>query len=180
MTPDPRPRVVCFLDGANLYRHLRSTFGRGAVGLPELCRALTQGRRLVEWRYYAAALPSGTTPAHRTNHEAQQRLFAFIQRQPRAVLCLGRFQLDDQGVIREKGVDVRLAVDLVRLAAEDRYDVALLFSGDSDLVPAVETVRDLYGKRVELALPRVRAYHLLQITDAYLEITAELYDRVKR
>ena len=41
---------------------------------------------------------------------------------------------------REKGVDVLIAVDLVDLAEKDEYDIAILVSGDSDLVPAVKLV----------------------------------------
>ncbi|WP_035921270.1 NYN domain-containing protein [Frankia sp. QA3] len=51
---------------------------------------------------------------------------------------------------REKGIDVALAVDFVRLACEEAYDVGVLFSRDTDLVPALETVRDL-GAHVEVA-----------------------------
>jgi uncharacterized LabA/DUF88 family protein len=51
----------------------------------------------------------------------------------------------------EKGVDVALAVDFVRLAMEGAYDVGILFSSDSDLLPALETVSDLRLARVEVA-----------------------------
>jgi len=51
---------------------------------------------------------------------------------------------------QEKGIDVALAVDFVRLACEDAYDVGVLFSRDTDLVPALESVRDL-GAHVEVA-----------------------------
>ena len=52
---------------------------------------------------------------------------------------------------QEKGVDVALAVDFVRLAAERAYDVGILFSRDSDLLPALETVVDLRLAHVEVA-----------------------------
>lgn len=41
---------------------------------------------------------------------------------------------------QEKGVDVALAVDFVRLAAEGAYDAAILMSTDTDLLPALEAV----------------------------------------
>lgn len=56
---------------------------------------------------------------------------------------------------REKGVDVALAVDLVRLAVKGAYDVAVVMSTDTDLVPAVEAVVEL-GVRVEVAAWRAR------------------------
>ena len=48
----------------------------------------------------------------------------------------------------EKGIDVLLAVDLVRGAYLDEYDTAVVASADTDLLPALrETLRA--GKRVE-------------------------------
>lgn len=41
---------------------------------------------------------------------------------------------------QEKGVDVALAVDLVMMAARHEYDVAIVFSSDTDLLPALEAV----------------------------------------
>jgi hypothetical protein len=41
----------------------------------------------------------------------------------------------------EKGIDVRLALDVVRMARENRYDVALIFSQDQDLSEAADEVR---------------------------------------
>lgn len=38
----------------------------------------------------------------------------------------------------EKGVDILIATDLVRMAWENSYDVAVLVSSDSDLVPCVQ------------------------------------------
>jgi uncharacterized LabA/DUF88 family protein len=52
---------------------------------------------------------------------------------------------------REKGIDVSLAIDLVRLAFERRFDVAVIVSRDSDLEPALEMVHDLKLGHVEAA-----------------------------
>lgn len=43
----------------------------------------------------------------------------------------------------EKGIDVRIAVDLIRFCREGAYDVAVLFSRDKDLAEAVEEVKRL-------------------------------------
>ena len=44
-------------------------------------------------------------------------------------------------VFKEKGVDVRIAVDLVSLACDKQIDTAILCSSDSDLQPAVSEVK---------------------------------------
>lgn len=74
---------------------------------------------------------------------------------------------------REKGIDVSLSVDMARLALESRYEVGILFSRDTDLLPALEMVRDLKAAHVEVAgwegssrlrLPRLW-YHALDQAD---------------
>lgn len=52
-----------------------------------------------------------------------------------------------EGEVYQKGVDVLLAVDMVNLAHNDAYDIAILLSGDTDLVEAVKLVESL-GKTV--------------------------------
>lgn len=52
---------------------------------------------------------------------------------------------------QEKGVDVALAIDYVRLAMLEEYDVGILFSLDTDLLPALETIANLNLARVEVA-----------------------------
>lgn len=51
----------------------------------------------------------------------------------------------------EKGVDVALAIDLVTLGLARAYDAAILFSSDTDLLPAVETVVQRRLGHIELA-----------------------------
>ncbi len=52
---------------------------------------------------------------------------------------------------QEKGIDVALAIDFVRLAIEERYDVGILMSTDTDLKPALEFVHRRGAQRVEVA-----------------------------
>jgi uncharacterized LabA/DUF88 family protein len=47
----------------------------------------------------------------------------------------------------EKGVDTAIATDMIRLAWERAYDVAVLVTSDADLVPAVQFL-DLRGYKV--------------------------------
>ena len=44
-------------------------------------------------------------------------------------------------IFREKGVDVRLAVDLVSLSCDKSIDRAIICSSDSDLQPAIAETR---------------------------------------
>ena len=52
--------------------------------------------------------------------------------------------------LREKGIDVKLATDLIVGAVDDQYDTAILVSSDSDLNPAIDWVRYRYRKKKKI------------------------------
>ncbi|MEA3399426.1 MAG: NYN domain-containing protein [Patescibacteria group bacterium] len=51
--------------------------------------------------------------------------------------------------MREKGIDVKIAIDLLVGAFDDKYDTAIVVSSDSDLVPAIDWIRKRMNKKVE-------------------------------
>lgn len=51
--------------------------------------------------------------------------------------------------MREKGIDVKLATDVIVGAIDDRYDTAIVVSSDADLCPALDWVRKKRGKQIE-------------------------------
>ena len=51
----------------------------------------------------------------------------------------------------EKGIDVAVAVDMIRMGLANEMDVAILFSSDKDLLPAVEMLIDRRICHVETA-----------------------------
>lgn len=58
---------------------------------------------------------------------------------------------DGSFVAREKGIDVALAVGLTEGALDHKFDVAIVFSGDTDLLPALELVFSRQLTRLEIA-----------------------------
>jgi len=60
----------------------------------------------------------------------------------------GRIMYDNNS-IREKGVDVKLSVDLVVGAVDNLYDTAIVISSDTDLIPAIKYVVAVKKKKVE-------------------------------
>lgn len=53
----------------------------------------------------------------------------------------------------EKGVDTAIATDMIRLAWEDAYDIAVLASSDADLVPAVRFLDQKGRKIIQAGFP---------------------------
>lgn len=50
---------------------------------------------------------------------------------------------------REKGIDVKIVTDLFIGAMDDRYDTAVIVSSDTDLVPAIDSIRHRFNKKIE-------------------------------
>ena len=72
-----------------------------------------------------------------------------MNRIPNIEVKLGIWK-EQNGSIVEKGVDVLLATDLVLNAAKNKFDTAIIVSGDGDFFPAIESVQ-AEGIRVEVA-----------------------------
>ena len=47
----------------------------------------------------------------------------------------------------EKGIDVRIAIDVIRLGHHKDYDVALIFSQDQDLSEVAEEIREIAAEQ---------------------------------
>lgn len=61
--------------------------------------------------------------------------------------------------MREKGIDVKLATDLIVGAIDDKYDTAIIVSSDGDLIPAIDWVRKRQRKSAEYIGFSIRGHH---------------------
>jgi len=62
---------------------------------------------------------------------------------------------------KEKGIDVWIAIDMIRLAVlEDKCDACVLISGDADFVPALELIEKNNKKILSAFLPLGYSYEL--------------------
>lgn len=152
-------RTVVFIDYQNMYRSARDAFGwrsePGGFGnfrplaLGALLVARDRRLELAQIRVYTGIhTPRGNQVQ---NAMMQRRLSAWVAEDAQRVHVFPRplRYSSSRPKGEEKGVDVELAIDLVSLAIDDAFDVLVLGSGDSDLVPALQFVADRYpDKRI--------------------------------
>jgi len=149
-------RVWVFIDSQNVYRDARRAFHGerdparcGQIDPRRLADLLTErgpeddprARLLTSARVYTGA-PGAREPrahsAHMRQRAAWERSGVEVRARPL------RYPTDwPQSPAVEKGVDVSLAVDLVFAAARRSFDVGIVLSTDTDLVPALEAVCEL-------------------------------------
>ena len=143
MTTNAEERVAVYFDGSNTYNKLK------ALGLPEddkrfdfsaFVSHIVGERKLISKRYYVGIV---------RNHDLSEKSEKLVRKQQQFLETLrstdfevkpGRIMYDG-GRIREKGVDVKLAVDLVIGASDNLYDTAVVVSSDTDLIPAIKYAR---------------------------------------
>ena len=168
-------RVAVFIDGANVYRAFKTVFGWTRYSPLQLAAWLAAGRHVVRTAFYIAAVPQEMGA---DVYADQQRFLRRLRQQQELVVWTGRMAQAD-GVWHEKGVDVKIATDMVSLAYRDLYVAAILVSDDGDLAPAVQEIRRI-GRIVENAMPRTRrSWHLVRESSRYIPIDRELFDRCR-
>lgn len=155
MSPkEPRlKKAVVFVDGQSLFYAVKNAFGYAypnydVQSLAEkIC--LNQGWHLQEIRFYTG-IPDINDDVFWHNFWTRKlavmgqkgiEIFSRKLRYRNQTVKLPNNQLYTFLVGQEKGVDVRIALDIIRLARENAYDVCLALSQDQDLSEVADEVR---------------------------------------
>jgi uncharacterized LabA/DUF88 family protein len=158
-----KERVVVYVDGFNLY------FGMLDAGF-DYCKwlnlkllienLLQSNQELIEIKYFTSRVSN--------NPEKQKRQNTYIDalESVGVKIYYGNYQSDTIECKRcnniwpkfnEKMTDVNIATQILIDAYQDKYDMAMLISGDSDLVPPMRAVHEIFkNKRVFVAFPPKR------------------------
>lgn len=158
-----KERVVVYVDGFNLY------FGMLDAGF-DYCKwlnlkllvqnLLQSNQELVEVKYFTSRVSN--------NPDKQKRQNTYIEALESVDVNIyyGNYQSDKIECKRcknvwptynEKMTDVNIATQILIDAYQDKYDMAMLISGDSDLVPPMRAVHEIFkNKRVFVAFPPKR------------------------
>jgi uncharacterized LabA/DUF88 family protein len=145
--------VLVFIDEKNVYRDARTAFfenydtsphGQFHPGmLGTLLVSLTQApaAELVGVRVYTGRPDGSLDPK---TYGAHMRQCSVWEKDPIVTLKWRPLRYPwGGGHPEQKGVDVQLAVDMVRLYIQGAFDVAILASTDTDLLPGVEALYEL-------------------------------------
>lgn len=165
-------KAFVFIDGGNFYFKLKDLTSRldGKYSLldfnfKKFVEWLVQPNELIEVRYYLGVVSRRKNDSKSEElYSNQQRLFRRLQQQ-NIIITLGQLIRHPDKTYHEKGVDVRLAVEMIRFARRNKYDIAYLVSSDTDLVAAVEEVQSI-GKTVQyIGIPKGQSYGLSSVAD---------------
>lgn len=142
-------RAIVYIDGFNFYYGAIKGTPHKWLDLQDFCTKLLNQDDLILVRYFTSLCDG----------ERLTRQLAFINALstlPKVKICFGKFKTKDvkclhRGckfpgdrtfqTVEEKRTDVAIGIHMLDDAYADACDKLVLISGDSDLVPAIETVR---------------------------------------
>jgi len=158
-----KERVIVYVDGFNLYFGLLEAGFNNCkwLNIYKLAANLLQiNQELIEIKYFTSRVSN--------NPDKQKRQTTYIEALESVGIRIfyGHYQSDKTEcrqcgniwpTFHEKMTDVNIATQIMIDAFQDRYDMAMLISGDSDLVPPIRTIHELFNnKRVFVAFPPKR------------------------
>lgn len=152
-------RVCLFFDGKNHMKDLRRAAADRWLNHGALADWAVQqvgGTRMVA-AYYYTGVPNPNDDASERHaltdllEELDGRPGFFVRRFNRRATSRACPHCNEQiAYTEEKQVDTSLVTDLVMLAVQDAFDVAVVFSGDLDVAPGLDAVHRL-GKQAWIA-----------------------------
>jgi len=153
-------KTVLYIDGENLRHYIEAVLKEKDVpkknaillniNLLKLSNKVLKGIKVSKRIYYSAKLREyKETPKKSKELIQKQRVlktklekqgFNFVMSgyvRPQKVLVNRRSKI----IFKEKGVDVKIAIDLVTAACDKNIKTAIICSSDSDLQPAIKEIR---------------------------------------
>ena len=178
-TENIKKRVRVYIDGFNLYH---STLQHAHPGFRWL-NLLELSKRIINSRteeiaevYYFSALASW-----RPEKAKKHLLYIHALRTVGVKDILGKFTLRDRKcplcnncfhAHEEKKTDINIAITLLTDGINDKFDTALILSGDSDLAPVITKLRKICpNKKIGIIVPQNQsAMNLKQHADFFKKI----------
>ena len=166
-----KERVIVFIDGSNVYHILRDMFPNkkpNDFDFEKFARYISKDR--ISFGVYYYNVPLDIT-YNKEKYLKQQKFFDKIQRIPNFNFVLCRMQkqkINGKTIYLVKEDDIHLAVDMVKLAYNNVYDIAILVSSDGDFVPAINAVQEIDKEVENIGFENKFSYHLKQKCNRFI------------
>lgn len=169
-------RYAILIDGNNFYKGCQLNFNRTDVDFRKLGLKLSRAvtGELLRIYYYNAHVSKTIDPL---GYQRQQKFFDNLRATPFITLKLGHLVyhrirneqgLGSQYFPTEKGIDVQIAVDMIRLGLLKSCEGIILVSGDSDYIYAVRFAKDLGCNLFVASFPQGGSTELRNEGDGYI------------
>lgn len=174
-------RISIYIDGANFVYGLKSLnekYSDYHFDFENFFKKIMGKNDLIDVFYYNASLKQAVNPRR---FKEQQKLLARLRKitKCKVVLCKRqkRFDRDNEEYYIIKGDDINLTLDMLNDAWENKYDKAILFSGDGDFAPLLKYVKNKNKKVEVISFRESSSYTLLDESNRYWFITKKIANK---
>lgn len=139
---DVKQKCTILIDGSNFYYKLKDLGLHNLLtfDFSEFIRFVARSHDVVSACYYVGRIRQDGSSKTEKLFNAQQKLLGNLKKHK--ILYQFGCLLKNDGVYREKGVDVQIAVDMLVAAYENLADRIILVSSDTDLAPAIRKAKE--------------------------------------
>ena len=176
-------RAAIFIDGNNFYFGLRKLYGKDKslkdFDFKEFADFLAEKGEAIKIYYYNAQLDR---EFNKNKFQSQKEFFNKLKQIPNFELVLCKLlKRNITGTNKHyyiiKEDDIHMAVDMVDGSAYDKFDIAILVSGDGDFVPAVNSVRKRNKEVKNIYFRNSSSRNLKNHCNDSLELTKEILNK---
>lgn len=181
---DNKQRVIVYVDGFNFYFGLKANKWKKFYWL-DLVKFfesfLKPHQDLVAVKYFSAIQKNVQKAdrqdllfsANKLNTKFQLHLGKFLQKN---LIC--RNCRDNITQFEEKETDVRIATQMITDVVNNKCDITILVSADSDLIPPIEAIREINPKHKIWVFfpPKRNSFDLINLSDLYKKLERH-YDK---
>ncbi len=173
-------KTVLFIDAGYLAK-ISKSFGQPKIDFLTLSEVLCNDDddRLRTYYYYCMPFQGSPPSIEESNrYKNAEKFVKSLTKLSKFEVRLGRFQkIQTESSIEyiQKGIDVMLAVDLVKMSWSKQIDRAIILAADSDFVYAVQTAKDA-GVLTQLCYSDIHPVNdsMLDVFDERMMITDDL------
>lgn len=172
-------RIIFLIDGFNVYHALddESKYHKYKwLDYSSLAKCFVSPKDQIVVIFYFTAYTEWN-PSEKARHQ----VFIRALRQKGVKIVFGKFRNKDHmcricrkeySTFEEKQTDVNIAITLFQAAINNDFDTAIIISGDSDLIPAIEGIKKIFpAKEIGLVIPiGRRANELKDVYDFHMKM----------
>lgn len=141
-------KTIILIDGSNFYFKLKDLKLHNLINFnfKDFCTYLARDKEILYCCYYVGRIKQDGTEKTDKLFNAQQKLIGHLKNH--SVKYYLGYLINNDGIYHEKGVDVKIAADILVAAYENQCHRIIVASSDTDLEPAIKKAKEK-GKVIE-------------------------------
>ncbi|MEN8253040.1 MAG: NYN domain-containing protein [Patescibacteria group bacterium] len=163
------PKTLVIFDGSNFYHGVRKTAPKlhlSHFDYLKLSQILTKNKNTQVTYCVGEIRKEKNNKKSYSLYANQQKLFYHLESQ--GIKIQKGYMLKNKAVYHEKGVDVRIALEILKGALKNTYNTCYLISSDTDILPAIHEAQDTGKKVIYVGFSKKKSRALMNNCSKYV------------